>query len=249
MTVFCISTFEIFKHIFIKITLLYYLLILVCTLRRAFFIILFLVYVSYSIANEVTNMREKDDARNRIRRRRGLGESYYLDSQRTNNFNWLYAILMVVFLFTAITFLVGKEKMITYIRYGSHYIQQIVPWNKIIPFENLNLDNTTSPVNAKSIYSKTNEIGQYTNDSNAAVSLGDGLVVYIGENKNATFIVISHDNGVSVTYGNLDYANVSLYDRVLKGNQIGVFNNTILLEAMKDNTDIDMEEAMELFED
>ena len=194
-------------------------------------------------------MFERDEARNRIRKRRNDGHISYVNGHQVNNFSWLHSIVVLIVIGVLVIRVLGVEMIFGYITKYTENINQIIPWSKLIPFESWSGLSQDSAVSSNAGYYQTETIGYYKKDSNSAVSLGSGLVVYIGENNNSYFVVISHDNGVSVTYGNLDVCHVHLYDRVTKGSQIGVFADLIKLEAMKDNEDLDFEEVFILFED
>lgn len=195
-------------------------------------------------------MLERDETRNRIRRRRN---NYYInnDSRFANSSSTVIHIVVLIIVGFLLSFGVfGVNKTLDFIQKYTVNIQKIIPWSKIIPFEEFGV-KTEEDTSVSSIlgYYKTDSIGYYKSDSNSAISLGDGLIVYIGENNNSKYIVVSHDNGVSVTYGNLEECHVRLYDRVLKGSSLGIFTDLIKLEAMRDSMDLNMEEVFILFED
>ena len=195
-------------------------------------------------------MFERDEARNRIRRRRNDGQISYVNGRYVNTFSWLHSVVVLIVIGFLVVRVIGVENTIGYINKYTENINHILPWSKIIPFEKWgNSMDEDGLVSSNLGYYKSENVGYYRNDTNSAISLGDGLVVYIGENNDSTFIVVSHDNGVSITYGNLDVCHVNLYDRVTKGAQIGVFTDLIKLEAMRDNEDLDVEEVFIFFED
>lgn len=196
-------------------------------------------------------MQEREEARNRIRKRRSVDNSSMRERGEGRCSYYSKLVYLVFFIVFGLVFclLVFPAKTLHYVQVGRLFIQETIPWHAIIPFENWKIDKEEQMVGVTELYQRGDAVGIFTNDTNAATSLGDGLVVYIGENKSKIFVIVSHDNGVSVTYGNLEYSNVSLYDRVLKGDNLGLFEKEIILEAMKDNTDLDMEEVFVLFED
>lgn len=195
-------------------------------------------------------MLERDETRNRIRRRRNNCYINYEGRFENKQFSLIHIFMFIIVIFFLFFGAFGFDGGIKLMQKYTANIQQIIPWSKIIPFERWGLDfQEDSSVSSVLGYYKSETIGFYTSDSNSAKSLGDGLVVYIGENKGSKFIVVSHDNGVSVTYGNLRECHVQLYDRVIKGSTLGVFTDLIKLEAMRDSMDLDMEEVFILFED
>lgn len=188
-------------------------------------------------------MYNQQDTRERIQRRR---ERY--SKQPSNAPNRGTIIITILGILTISYLYLGSEKSIDILNNGVNFLQSKIPWSHLIPFEKTFKEEIEEVSGNIGKYVATDRISYYTNDSNTAISLGNGLVVYIEDDVDKRFIVVSYENGVSVTYGNLQYTEVSLYDRVLKGDSLGVYIDTILLEAMKDNRDLDMDEAFLLFE-
>lgn len=82
----------------------------------------------------------------------------------------------------------------------------------------------------------------YTNGTNQSVSLMDGIILEIQENQ----VTILHDNGVQIIYGRLDDIVVQVDERILKGQSIGVFDDSLTLDITKDQKKITLEEAQKL---
>ena len=118
----------------------------------------------------------------------------------------------------------------------------------VIPFQNI--------IKEKEVFNeslKYNEINSYDNgiklslDNDYAIPiLKDGIVIYIGnkDNLNKT-VIIEDENGVNISYGNLDSINVKLYDYVSKNDLLGTAkNNTLYMLFEKDNKYIDYKEFL-----
>lgn len=82
----------------------------------------------------------------------------------------------------------------------------------------------------------------YTNGTNQSVSLMDGIILEIKENQ----VTILHDNGVQIIYGELDDIVVQVDERILKGQRIGVFEDSLTLNITKDQKELTLEEAQKL---
>lgn len=80
----------------------------------------------------------------------------------------------------------------------------------------------------------------YTNGSNSCVSIHDGLVLEKDENS----IKILSDNGIIILYGELENVLSKVDERILKGQIIGEFNNSLTLYFSKDNHELSYEDVM-----
>lgn len=115
--------------------------------------------------------------------------------------------------------------------------QQIGMW---FPYENLFkfYDNQVS-VAIKYQHLSDN---YYVNGSNSCVSLFDGIVVQVSDST----IVMFHDNGVKITYGHLDEVLVKVDERILKGQNIGIFEESVQLDFEKEGQVLDYESVLQL---
>lgn len=85
----------------------------------------------------------------------------------------------------------------------------------------------------------------YTNQSNQAVCLADGIVIYADyADTLGHTIVIKQDNGVTATYANLESMQAAKDDRVLKGTVIGTYQDRLYLDFFKDRQTLTYDEAM-----
>lgn len=86
---------------------------------------------------------------------------------------------------------------------------------------------------------------QYANGGNTAYTIHDGVVLHVQQKENGKgSVTIKHDNGVIATYGSLITISVKQDDRVLKGNTIGTFENSLSIIFMKDEKKIDLATAL-----
>lgn len=114
---------------------------------------------------------------------------------------------------------------------------QIGMW---LPYENLFkfYDNQVST----SIKYQHLSDNYYVNGTNSCVSLFDGVVVQVNTNT----IIMYHDNGVKITYSNLNDVMVQVDERILKGQAIGVFEESVQLNFEKDGEILDYESVLQL---
>ena len=87
---------------------------------------------------------------------------------------------------------------------------------------------------------------QYTTGTNAAISGFDGIVAYIQQgNDKKSSVIIKQDNGVMVTYGNLQDVSIEQEERVLKGATLGTYEGFVRIKALKNNAAIDVYKRQE----
>ena len=82
----------------------------------------------------------------------------------------------------------------------------------------------------------------YTNGTNQCASLFDGIVL----KKDESSITVLHDNGAMITYGALEDVLVKVDERVLKGQSIASFKDSLTLSFKKDDQKLSYEEVMKL---
>lgn len=82
--------------------------------------------------------------------------------------------------------------------------------------------------------------------SNEITSIGDGTVVFVGENDNKNVVIIQHDLGYSATYIGLEDVLVKKYDRVQDKSAIGISFEPIQINFEKESVSISYEEVIQL---
>ena len=82
----------------------------------------------------------------------------------------------------------------------------------------------------------------YTNGTNLCASLFDGIVL----KADGTSVTILHDNGVLGIYAQLEDVVVKTDERVLKGQGLGAFKDSLKLEFKKDDQKLSYEEVVKL---
>lgn len=87
---------------------------------------------------------------------------------------------------------------------------------------------------------------QYSNGTNQANCIMDGIVLHVQTNENQMgSVTIQHDNGVIATYDHLDNLNLKIEERVLKGMVLGTYQEYIDIVFMKQNQKLDYETAIQ----
>ena len=82
--------------------------------------------------------------------------------------------------------------------------------------------------------------------SNEITSIGDGTVVFVGENDTKNVVIIQHDLGYSATYIGLEDVLVKKYDRVEDKSAIGISFEPIQINFEKESVSISYEEVIQL---
>lgn len=201
-------------------------------------------------------MKELKHIRNRIQHRQG-SRGYQPHSNRypsDHRPNWFYRIVVTAMVIMLFVLIHATTKNTVYYQEAAKVATQLKNTivnsistsfiAKFIPFEDWFQPKKEQPVSANQYYKQGSQEGYYTSEGNEAVSLYDGLIVYIGDEKGKKWIVVHHDNELYATYGSLQEVHVKLYDRIKKGDRIGSFQTEIQLEFLYNSNEITYEEAL-----
>lgn len=181
-------------------------------------------------------MNDLKRSRSRIRSRRG--GSYY--DEKPSGFNSFYRVIVLLMILSVLTLgykINEKKQFIKIPDTLTLKIQNVATW---LPFESwfsLDSQSVVSTVNYQKLLDN-----YYVNGSTSCSSILDGVVLSVNEENHS--VLIRHDNGVLATYGNLETIQVKANDRVLKGNIIGNFNESITMDFLLNETPISYEEAL-----
>lgn len=118
----------------------------------------------------------------------------------------------------------------------SQFKHQIGMW---FPYENL-FNFYDNQVSSSIKYQHLSD-NFYVNGTNTCVALFDGVIVQVDD----TTIVMYHDNGVKITYSNLSDVMIQVDERVLKGQAIGVFKESVQLDFEKEGKSLDYESVLQ----
>ena len=107
-----------------------------------------------------------------------------------------------------------------------------------IPFKKLFKEETKTVFNEKLVYKEVNKHldgVKLTVDRNYLVPVREtGIVIFIGEKKGYGNVVIIEDtSGIETWYGNINKANIKVYDYVDKGTYLGETKDNILYLTFK----------------
>ena len=86
--------------------------------------------------------------------------------------------------------------------------------------------------------------GLFMPNGNEITSIGEGTVIYVGENNGENIVVIQHDLGYTATYSGLAEVLVKKYDRVDDNAIIGVSFKEIMIAFENNNKKISYEEVL-----
>jgi len=101
------------------------------------------------------------------------------------------------------------------------------------------------PVNYEPDYTYLGN-NNYEASSNMITSIGEGTVVFVGEENEKHIIIIQHDLGYTASYFGLEECFVKKYDRVNDKDNIGSSYEYISIKFEKDSEEISYEEVVEL---
>lgn len=82
----------------------------------------------------------------------------------------------------------------------------------------------------------------YTNGTNTCAVLFDGIVLEVKDDQ----VTILHDNQVQAVYGHMQEILVKADERILKGQKIGTFEESLTLDFKKDQKVLTYEEVLKL---
>lgn len=189
-------------------------------------------------------MQSKEDFIKDIKRKKKKEDNSKSKYIKTFILNMFYKSLI-----TLVIFLMGlifiknsdsnKEKVKKVVYQDNISFSQIYNFYKknigdIIPFKNIYKDNIKKVSNDTFDYKNVTKQSNgflFEIDNNYIISsFQNGLVIEKSEDS----IKIDGDDGVIITYGNLDNINLNIYDEVEKGEIIGEASDEVYLEFYKD---------------
>ena len=180
-------------------------------------------------------MDELNEIRNRIKERKGIPDS----SNQKNIFVFMLVLSAFFGFYAYKTELFNINNMSKFIKTLPSFI--------LSPFENTKeLFEETVEVSSSFPYSALGD-NKYICDNNEVISLFNGLVVYVGYEHNVYKIIVSYENNVQIVFGNVKQSYVDLYDRILKDDVIGVYDEYVTMLFKENNEDITFEEVIEKY--
>lgn len=199
-------------------------------------------------------MQNKEQIRNRIAQRRGKNP---IEDKKSNYKSILVFLILMLTLYyygNTIELTTSSNNALGYLKSYANGVNNIIgvmtkeisklPLAKYLPFDVELENNDHQAVSSNSYYLSTENIGYYTNDTKQIYCIDKGIVVYVNDDYENRYIIVSQDNGVSVTYSNINIINVDLYDRLEKGMVMGSFSETIKLECLKNGVSISYESVI-----
>lgn len=80
----------------------------------------------------------------------------------------------------------------------------------------------------------------YTNGTNTCASIFNGIVLEVSDHS----VHVLSDEGIQIIYGQLTHTTIQVDERILKGQSIGTFKDSLTLKISKDNQKMSYGEAM-----
>ncbi|MDD3049367.1 MAG: hypothetical protein PHQ89_05290 [Bacilli bacterium] len=110
---------------------------------------------------------------------------------------------------------------------------------KFMFWENLFTKDTPVSTNVSYQLLKNN---YYTNGGNSVTSISDGVVLSVKDKE----LQILNDSGVNVIYKKMSKVNVKADERVLKGSELGIMDESVEIHFYLDDKEITMQEALSM---
>ena len=181
-------------------------------------------------------MNDLNRSRNRIKSRKR--EPYY--QEKTSGFNWFYRVIILLMILSTLTlgYKINEKKQ--FVKIPETLILKVQNISQWFPFENwfsLNTHSVASTLNYQQLLDN-----YYVNGSTQCSSVLDGVVLNVENDEHR--VLVKHDNGVLATYGNLETLNVKENDRILKGNILGNFNESLTMDFVYNDQSISYDEAI-----
>lgn len=165
-------------------------------------------------------------------------------------FTLIYGLVMVLMLVASLTlgYLINgsgrfievnqfMQKVVTTLSLNS--VSKWLPFEKWFP--------SVNPVSQNVNYQMVSD-DYYTNNSNQAVSIMEGVVLYVSSQQSGEVVMVKQDNGVITTYGALSEVSVQANERILKGAIVGSYEEALYLEFSMSGNKISYEEALSIHE-
>lgn len=187
-------------------------------------------------------MEDLNHIRKRIKNRR-----FTRQEERPKKFTFLklfYRSLMLLMGLCMVVLAILINQKLNVVKMPSVFqnfrIEKIANW---IPFENW-FSLKEEAVSATPSYRKLQDHA-YSNGSNIAYNVYDGIVLHVEKTSGSTSISIKQDNGVISTYGNLKEVSLKSKERVLKGRPIGIYSENVQITFMENQKEIDLDAALQ----
>lgn len=189
-------------------------------------------------------MDDMKNARKRIKNRRYGGKCDERSHRPHTLFKLCYRfcmLLMGVCVFVLALLLNQKLNLVQLPASIQNFkIENLSSW---LPFENW-FSLKEEAVASIPAYSLLKE-NQYSNGSNIAYGIKDGVVLHVKKvSDGKTQVRIKQDNGVIVTYGSLSEVSLKQGERILKGRPLGTYTSFITIDFLKANKAITYDQAL-----
>ena len=197
-------------------------------------------------------MKDIDEVRERIQERKGFYSRVNQKDKKLSFFNFLYFITIfslivggcyVGYLINEQKHFIDNERLVNTVqsKINEWNLDKFVGW---LPFEGW-FRGDSKAVSEIISYSPYQD-DYFFSDSNRAISIADGIVIYCDEQESGKIVMIKQDNGVIATYGALQEIQCHENDRILKGTVLGTYEEAIFLQFHLNSNKITYEEAMAL---
>ncbi|MCD7894841.1 MAG: M23 family metallopeptidase [Erysipelotrichaceae bacterium] len=186
-------------------------------------------------------MNDLDEIRRRINHRR---EKKLTNDHFTKLYNAMTKLMVVMLVGLAVSSYIKISPNGTYIKdyiLNSSYYETITSW--ISQHLSSNNDMTVSS-NVSYTHIQDN---YYTSTSNEVLSFAKGRVIYVGnQDILGNYITVLLENGIEVTYGQVNDIFVSVYDTIDEATILGTYSDELIIIFNQDGNEIDYSTFIEL---
>lgn len=184
-------------------------------------------------------MKDIDYARNRIRMRRNEIST----NKKNHLFLFVYRFMLLSMFCTVLllTYMINEKIVLVKIPKNLNFdnIQKMIPFENWFSFQNDKVSTYPTYSLLKGNY--------YTNGSNQSYAVLNGVVLQVETSTEHKIMVrIQHDNGVMGIYQNLNECHVKQDERVMEGDILGTYSDSILMFFSKNNKDLTLEEVLKI---
>lgn len=203
-------------------------------------------------------MKELDEIKNRIHKRRGSSREVDVDvlevetkyTKASKLYKFSMFILVILTLFFSIALYAKKDENGKFLKeslgINVNFTSFNETMNKLINFRAFNsgIGNDQVVSNIPS-YIHTGD-NLYICDGNDVKSIDDGVVTYIVQDENGYLVIVENDSGFRSVYSNLTDISVKVNDRIYFDSVIGVYEDKVKIVFSKNSKEITYEQVLEL---
>ncbi len=187
-------------------------------------------------------MNDLDDIRKRINKRQG---KTLTNHHFTILYNAMTKMMVVMLVGLAVLSYVKISPNGTYIQdyiLNSDYYNMVSSWisQHLFVSDDMIVSTQVSYTHISDNY--------YTNSTNEVLNFDNGRVIYVDyQDILGNYVTILLDNGIEITYGQMNDVFVSVYDKVEASTILGTYDDNLIIIFTQDGQEIDYSTFIELY--